>query len=332
MRTELSYKNVGAFFDDIAAKRKENTFLIDPQTNEHVSYGQAKIYVDKTANFLLGLGIKKNEKIAYIGLNSLQVIYVFYACQKIGAVFHPINPELSREELEYVLENSDTVCAFCDEKNREKVPSLPKLRNIFDASLLSLIKEQRNELADMNADLDNESVLMYSSGTTGRPKGIILTQKNILYGGHSIMRGLGYDKKSVLLVNLPLFFSGGLFPNLVAGTCAGACCVIQPKFSKSHFWKMVKKYGVTNTHVVPTMLSYLLNNPQKIEKHEIHQLRYVITSAAACPVALIEEFTSVFGKKIIDAYGLTENTAFTTINDVSNPAIGSIGIPLDIDR
>ena len=144
MRTELSYKNVGAFFDDIAAKRKENTFLIDPQTNEHVSYGQAKIYVDKTANFLLGLGIKKNEKIAYIGLNSLQVIYVFYACQKIGAVFHPINPELSREELEYVLENSDTVCAFCDEKNREKVPSLPKLRNIFDASLLSLIKEQRN--------------------------------------------------------------------------------------------------------------------------------------------------------------------------------------------
>ncbi|MBI4440512.1 acyl--CoA ligase [Candidatus Woesearchaeota archaeon] len=333
MIPEINYKNFSEFLDGRIGNK---TLMINPEDDSRVSYGEANAIASKTANFLSSLGIKKDDKVAFISLNCFEFIYVFFACQKIGAVFHPVNPSLSEDELCYILDNSDTICVFADEENLRKINllkgKLGRIKNIFRTDFLARIDGFHKDFNDHSINLDCDSILMYSSGTTGFPKGIVLTQRNLLCEGYSIMRALRLSTETVGFVNLPLFFSGGLLFSFMSNACANEAMVLPIRFSKNNFWKIVDKFKVTWTMCVPTMLSFLLNPPEDISSYNTSSLRFVCSGAAPVPVDVMKSFEKSFGVHIVEVYGLTENTALTTISPVEKEKIkmGSVGKAMDI--
>ena len=116
------------------------------------------------------------------------------------------------------------------------------------------IKRFDRGLKSQNVSLTDQALLMYSSGTTGNPKGILLTHSNIFYEAYGMAKHYAFDETTVYLLNLPLFFSGGVFPSFFSPLLNGGSFVLARRFSKSRFWDVMSRYKVTNTYCVPTML------------------------------------------------------------------------------
>ncbi len=322
-------QNLGEY---IREKKKlgNKLLIIDPEKEKTYSYFEMITLSESVAAFLDEKGIQQNDKVACISTNRPEMIILFFGCLIRGAIFHPINPGLSSDEMTYVLDNSDSVIAFCEHDSEEKVKSLalPTLNGLFRIDELMTFPEK--SVSFQNVKLDDNAVLMYSSGTTGFPKGIVLTQRNLLVECESIARILHFSEHTRGIEMLPLFFSGGLFPNVFTIFLASGSIVLPRKFSKSQFWNHVKKYNVTWSFGVPTMLAYLLNPPENISSQEISSFQFMSTGAAPLPIEIANNFEKHFGKKVVEAYGLTENVAWTTVNDPKSPRYGSIGKPIDI--
>ncbi|TKJ17805.1 hypothetical protein CEE44_04740 [Candidatus Woesearchaeota archaeon B3_Woes] len=348
MEHKTPWNNIGDMIKDHAKKFKDKPYLIYCEDNSKISFAEFDEITNKVANTLLDLGLKKGEKVSAILPNSLELLYAMFGAFKIGAVFSPMNINLLAEEYEYLINDSGSKVVFVDSKNlikiekiRKNLSSLKEIISIEEKNRtkgIKLFKDEiekySSELKSQNITLSSEALIIYSSGTTGKPKGVILTHENLITCSMSVGRFLSLKENTISLDSLPLFFIGGIMPTLFTTTCVGGTVVINKKFSKSLFWKRIEEYKINYTLLVPTMLSILLNPPEDISKYNLKSLKYILSSAAPLPVELMKKFEKEFNFNIFEAYGLTEDTAWVTMTpiDLKKRKPGSVGIAMDINE
>jgi long-chain acyl-CoA synthetase len=337
---EVAYKSLREMFEARTEEYANSTYLTF--ANEGISFKEFDLRVNKCANGLLHLGIGKGDIVCVYANNSPNALVAYFAIVKIGAVAGPINCWWQPPEIKYLLNDSEAVAAIvessCIPSIEQIRPECPHLRIIVEmgddpkpeyVSFQKMLEENSETLPESHIDLEDEAFIFYTSGTTGHPKGVLLTHYNSLHAIASLEEGLHQEKgKEVALIFLPIFHVNAMF-SLIAGINGGVHIVLRQGFSASEFWKIVERYRVTFWSAVPAVYNILLQMPENAAGRDLSSVKFGICGAAPMPVETFTKFEEVFGIKIIEGYGLTEGTVASAINPVDGERkIGSIGKPL----
>ena len=302
-----------------------------------ITYRELDEQSNRVANGLLKLGVRKGDRVCILMDNSPEFFYAYFGIIKIGGIAGPVNCWWQTGEIQYLLNDSGAVCLFVDHNYRAHIDKIidetPALKNVIerdatDDRFLSFEKMLTEDvsLAPVEIDLSDVSTIVYTSGTTGNPKGVLLTHRNILTNSWQASLLANIDEKDVIMCFLPLFHVNGLVITGTSPLTRGSQIILRRGFSASEFWECVAKYRVSIFSGVPTVYQILLNTPGG-EEVDVSSLRYGVCGAAPMPVEAIRKFEEQFNMIIIEGYGLTEGTAGATANPIDGVRkIGSIGL------
>ena len=299
---------------------------------------------NRFAAALVSLGIVRGDRVAYFIQNSPELVVGFYGILKAGAVPVPCNVMYRAEELAYHLKDSGAKALLCEAElyptareilGQTAVAHVVIVGGDFDpdpdlyqwGSLLesSTPLERLPEL-DPAQDL---ALLPYTGGTTGIPKGSMLTHANLVANAMQFKDWFGYEPgREVFIATLPLFHIGGIAGVMSVPLAAGATIVLFRRFNANRVLQAIQDYRATRFLGVPTMYIALLNH-EAADSFDLSSLRPSRTSAAPLPRAVKESFDSLVGHEVlIEGYGLTETSPLTHANPVDCAQPGSIGVPL----
>lgn len=304
--------------------------------DEVVTYAQINERANRVANYLKGKGITRGDIVSTMVLNSPEVYYAMFGTQKLGAIAGAINYMLKGPEIAYVLEDSRPRVAFVGsefmkdfaagwELSKHKpivievVTGADHEADIASGTLKEILGRYPADECLVAQTPDDPFMLLYSSGTTGSPKGILLSNKGEL----SICKERGrigfMQPGDIMMIILPMFHTNPLCVYTYPFIYLGLTLCIRKSFSPSDFWPSIIKYGVTIVQGVPAMYAYVLNaaDPDSIDYNKL-KLRLAFSGAAPMPPELIDGFKEKFNVKVVDGYGLTEACGVTS---------SSIGVP-----
>jgi long-chain acyl-CoA synthetase len=298
------------------------------------TYGEFAHRVTEVAAGLRELGVGEGDVVGVVLPNSPHYLEVWWAILWLGATFNPVNPALTAHEAAGILADSEAIVAVCTPEAaaglEERRELLPKLREIVVAAGADLAAPLRGHgTVSDHARIPGEQIasFVYTSGTTGRPKGAMLSHFNFLTNAWQLGEPLPVARGDTLGMVLPLFHVNAQLVTTVIPLVIGANVAMWERFSASNFWADVARFEPVTFSSVPTMLAALLHAPGADEA-ESNTLRFVICGAAPLSPALFRRFEEKFGLKIMEGYGLTEGTCCTTINPFTGPRkIGSVGLP-----
>lgn len=312
--------------DQRAATYGQKTYFISPDTEEEISYAELNMRINRTANLLLEAGVTKGDKIGILLANTPEFLYVYFAAMKIGAVAGPINILLKGEEIAYILNNSEAkILVFDDDfltivnDIRDQVPLIKRFFVVGEpndqySSLEAEINTQSEELVSFDLHPDDEAMIIYTSGTTGHPKGVLLSHRNLVTDAQNIANWHQFTPEDRAMCILPLFHVNGEVVTVITPLYYGGSVVMPRRFSASRFWPTIAKYRVNWFSAVPTNLTILLNTPISLEDYDLSSLRFAICGAAPLPVEVQRNFERRFGIYIIEGYGLSETTCYSSFN------------------
>ena len=303
-----------------------------------ITYRELDEQSTRVANGLQKLGVRKGDRVCILMDNSPEFFYAYFGIIKIGGIAGPINCWWQTGEIQYLLNDSGAVCLLVDHNYREHVDKIiddtPALKNVIEREAtddrfhaFENMMAEEVSLPTVEIDLSDVSTIVYTSGTTGTPKGVLLTHRNILTNSWQASLLANIDEKDVIMCFLPLFHVNGLVITGTSPLTRGSQIILRRGFSASEFWECVAKYRVSIFSGVPTVYQILLNTPSD-EGVDVSSLRYGVCGAAPMPVEAIRKFEEQFNMIIVEGYGLTEGTAGATANPIDGVRkIGSIGIP-----
>jgi acyl-CoA synthetase (AMP-forming)/AMP-acid ligase II len=278
------------------------------------TYGDLEERSARVATALLAAGLVKGDRIAWIGKNSDLYFTLFYGAARVGIVMAPIGWRLAPPEWAYIVNDTEAKLVFTgqgfEDVGAALAPQLThKPRILSAAEGYQLI--ENTPRASFDASGPNDAVLqLYTSGTTGNPKGVALSNANLfLLRKAANFEGLAYTKwndDEVILVAMPCAHIGGTGLGIMA-LAAGLPGVILAEFTPDGFFDAVERDGVTRLFIVPAALSILLNHP-RCATVDYDRLKYILYGAAPIPLDLLRQCIDMFKCEFIQAYGMTETT------------------------
>lgn len=317
--------NIGLLLEKRARLNPNVEAVYDVATERRLSYLEANDRCNKTANTLLAEGVKPGDRVGLLLMNSIEFFESFFAIAKLGAVCVPLNWRLVPDELEFIISDAGTsALIFGDEflTAVEDLASRPKLRGEGEGAchirsylqvggaIAPFAKDYAVACAaaskaepEIEASDDDELYIMYTSGTTGLPKGVVHTHNTALWGSITIVVTSEIRAGDRYLVSLPLFHVGALSP-MTGNVQRGMTNVILRAFDPSLVWKLIEQEGIQTMLAVPAMLNAMLQVPE-CETADRSTLRWIMSGAAPVPIALIEQYMKM-GIEIHQVYGMTE--------------------------
>jgi long-chain acyl-CoA synthetase len=274
-------------------------------------------------------------------------VIAYYGALMAGCAVVPLNVLFTPDEIAYHLDDSDTVALvafemFLDQARAgfNRVPSCKHLilakANPADVSApegainMTALIGTSDPIAEVPATSpDDTAVILYTSGTTGRPKGAELSHFNLFYNAdYTANRLVMDDDVPVALVTLPLFHSFGQTCLMNAGIVRGGTAVLMPRFDPGQAFELIQKYRVNLFAGVPTMYFALLHHPEA-HKYDVSSLKHCMSGGAAMPVEVMRAFDEKYGVNILEGYGLSETSPVASFNVPDRKKKpGSIGLPL----
>ncbi|MET0341121.1 MAG: long-chain fatty acid--CoA ligase [Polyangiales bacterium] len=337
--------NLATILRTSAAKRPDHTALILGEAK--ISYGQLHGLVQRFAGALEKLGIKQGQHVALMLPNVPQFVIAYYGAHYAGAPVVPLNVLLTGEEVAYHLENSDAVAVIAWEgfyphakAGFDRVPGCKHFivvkANPTDVSAaegehnMAALIHAAEPLRDMRAtSSDDTAVILYTSGTTGRPKGAELTHFSMFYNAEYAGTKLLPKHEGTALCTLPLFHSFGQTCVQNAQLLNGNTLVLLPKFDPDTAFKLLHAHKITMFSGVPTMYFALLNHPEA-DKYDLSNLKYCMSGGSAMPVEVMRAFEQKYKVEVLEGYGLSETSPVASFNVLDRPnKPGSIGLPLE---
>ncbi|TLS38094.1 fatty acid--CoA ligase family protein [Pseudalkalibacillus caeni] len=312
---------------------------------ETVTYSQLSRYISRFANNLQEAGIQKGDHIALILGNCPEFLISYYGALKMGAVVIPINPIYTPDEIAYLLHNGDVKAVVTldkalplVEKLSEQLPNVKQViytgskaedetsGRVFLKPFAEMVDENSKEYvaAEETAD-DDLAVILYTSGTTGKPKGAMLTHKNLYSNASDTADYLKIDSNDRVITVLPMFHVFCMTVAMNAPLMAGGTLLIMPKFSPAEVFKVASEQKATIFAGVPTMYNFLYQFPEG-NKEDFSDIRLCISGGASLPVSLLHRFEEKFDVRVSEGYGLSEAAPVTCFNPLDRPRkAGSIG-------
>ncbi len=315
----------------------DNSCLEDFDKGRKYTYREMDELTDRLAGGLRDLGVQSGERVVLIHPNHSDFILACLAVIKAGAVAVPVNPLYKAPEVTHILENSGAVFLLIAEACADILPQIRRtpacLRNILikksGEGLENLLVREGARLQAFSDDArraDDPAFIFYTSGTTGRPKGVILSHRNITFGGANTAQSYCLKETDAALLCLPLVH---IFANAspVLGTLnSGGRIVVMERFQTDHVFEAIVRHRITWLSAVPTMFGYLLNGVEE-QPRNLGDLRFGLSGGASLPVKYLRDFEDKYQVPIIEAYGLTESTGLVTVNPVfGEHKPGSIGL------
>jgi long-chain acyl-CoA synthetase len=290
----------------------------------------------RVATLLEQAGVQPGDRVGIMLPNTPAFAIVFYGIMYRGAVAVPMNPLLKAREVSFYLSNSGAKAlfatpAFADEATAGAGEVGAQCWVVDDAELMTLIAEVPGQDSPVQRDDDDVAVILHTSGTTGKPKGAMLTHGNLGRNAEVSVRTLveiGPD--DVVMGCLPLFHVFGLTCGLNGAVLAGATLTLIPRFEPRKALEVIQRDGVTVFEGVPTMYSALLSVSDQDAAEAAHSLRTCVSGGAALPVQVLTDFENAFGCTVLEGYGLSESSPAAAFNHPHRPRkAGSIGTPIE---
>jgi acyl-CoA synthetase (AMP-forming)/AMP-acid ligase II len=310
----------------------EERFVRD--AHQEWTYAEFAARVAEVAAGLRELGVEQGDVVGVVLPNSPHFLEVWWAILWLGGIFNPVNPVLTSREAVGILADSEAKVVVCTPEVAaglaERRAELPALREVAAAAGSDPAAPLRGQGSVQDpASIRGEDLasFVYTSGTTGRPKGAMLGHANFLANAWQLGEPLPISRGDTLGMVLPLFHVNAQVVTTIIPLVLGAQVAMWERFSASQFWADVARFEPVTFSSVPTMLAALLHAPGA-DQAEANTLRFVICGAAPLSPALFRRFEQKFGLKIMEGYGLTEGTCCTTINPFTGPRkVGSVGLP-----
>ncbi|MDO5345258.1 MAG: AMP-binding protein [Lachnospiraceae bacterium] len=321
----------GVILEDLAERKGNTVFLLDAREESSLTYGAFRAQVCRTAKKLEQAGIRPGARVLMMMDNSIAFAVNFFAITGSGRIAVPVNTGLKWKELRYILEDTRAEGIFVQPEYdgilKEAAERSSPERHVFNGDgeeLLLFYRLYRNSPRDLP---EHTAMLMYTSGTTGHPKGVMLSYENLLAKTRDIIKAHQLTDSDRVLCVMPWFHINGLVITLLTPLVSEQQIVIGGKFSVSRFWGYVEKYKITWFSGVPAMYSHML--ARGIPEYGCHSgLRFARSASCALPKAVLQEFERLCGIPVIESYGITEGCAQITTNPLP-PAIhkaGSVGL------
>ncbi|MFK5912958.1 MAG: malonyl-CoA synthase [Woeseiaceae bacterium] len=307
--------------------------FIETLDNEHYSYAYLEQETARIAHFLTELGIQKGDRIAVQVEKSPHVLFLYLACLRAGFVYLPLNTAYTKNELHYFLENAKPSLVVCTAKTEKIFAELKNdtLKLILTLELNeagSLIEQSRNsssKFETVSCEKDDIAVILYTSGTTGRPKGAMITHGNLAANGLALQEAWGWQQTDVLLHALPIFHIHGLFVACHNVLLGGSKMIFVEKFDSKIITQLLPQVSVFMG--VPTFYTRLLDE-KSFNKESCENMRLFISGSAPLLEQTFSDFQARSGHTILERYGMTE-TGMNTSNPIEGKRIaGTVGLPL----
>ena len=345
------------------------TFLIyygADDERQALSYGEFNARVHQAANFMVDdLGIRRGDRVATIADNHIDTVLIYFACWVIGAAVAPQNVAEDDRRIAFILRNCEAKVCFARAEYRERAEAIisgvdgdegaPNIKTIVDLGgapgegLINFHQAMKNrpttypgddsgaKAADLplgegtaaTATLDDEALLVYTSGTTGTPKGVILSQYNLLVDAQGISQWQAITGNQRMMCVLPIHHVNGIVVTIMIPLYVGGSTVLNRRFSASRFWERIVREGVNVVSVVPTLLQFLIEHGQAelaagntifgqgVTRRDLTRFRHFICGAGTLSVKLAQEFSELFGLTLLHGYGLSESTCYSCFLPIS---------------
>ncbi|MED1420350.1 class I adenylate-forming enzyme family protein [Bacillus smithii] len=287
-----------------------------------VSYQQLKEDTDRFATVLKNKGIDKGDRVAVSLPNWYETVVIYFAIAKIGAVLVPFNPKYKSYEVEHILKNSEPKIVIASDEFERNFGFEKALIIVSEAitvrfhlggfpSFDDLIKDITEEatVADIDVNTDLFCIL-YTSGTTGIPKGVMITHRAVVQSALTAALELRCTKKDVFIVPSPLFHIFGMAINLLCAISVGSRIVLQERFHPQETLKLIEKEKVTIQQGVPTMFIKQLEI-DNFDSYDLSTLRAGIVGAAPIPPNKVKEIRKRMGINLCQSFGITEAVTVT---------------------
>lgn len=315
----------------IESKRGDDyTALIDPVTDEKVSYNQFYEETALVGRLLLKNGCRQGDRVAVAYKNSLDAAIAELGIIRYGAVLELVNLGWKESELSYALEDSNCRFIVSDDETLSEMKAggigkcLGRYRNVGLYEVTFYKDEEGNEPLIEKED----ALLLYTSGTTGKPKGVILSNHNLISHARYVTEAHKLTREDTALQVLPLFHINGFSIAFLSSFYAGATVIMPNKFSASRFWQWVRKYDVRWASAVPTIISMIMARTGE-EENGFGRMRFIRSASAPLAVAVLENWERRFGIPIVEAYGISEGSGQIATNPVDGlRRAGSVGRPV----
>jgi fatty-acyl-CoA synthase len=354
--TETLHFTVGGLIEEMARRFPDNDCLVYPDRGLRYSYRDFDQGCDGIAKGLLKLGVKKGDHLAIWATNVPEWVVLQFATAKIGAVLVTVNTSYKSAELEYILKQSDATTLFLVQGFKDtdyvetlyqvvpelktappgqlRCQSLPHLRNVVflgggaPAGMFPYAELARlggevtdSELAAVKASLDEHEVInmQYTSGTTGFPKGVMLTHHNIVNNGFNIGECMRFTEKDRLCIPVPFFHCFGCVLGVLACVTHASTMVPVETFNPEAVLKTIEAEKCTAVHGVPTMFIAELEHPA-FKKYDLSTLRSGIMAGSPCPTEVMKRvIRDMHASEITIAYGQTESSPVITQTRTDDP-------------
>ncbi len=314
--------------------------LVAPETGCTLTYAELDRQARLLARWLRAAGLERGDKVALYVHNGYQSAVLFLGAMIGGYVVAPLNLLSQRSQLAYVLGHCDCKVLFT---SREEEPALAEALAlvkraiqviVIDVDAPQLFVEERlpqHELEPVQAD--DVALLMYTSGTTGTPKGALLTHRNLVAAGRAVAAWHGLTPEDRCLSSLPLYHINGQVIATVTPFVSGGSVIAPHRFSVTQWWTQARRYEATWINMVPTIIAYLLNAAEGRPRRRYPRLRFGRSASAPLPTEHHRAFEQVFGMPVIEAMGMTESASvvFANPQDAAARRYGSPGIPCGVE-
>ncbi|MFC4113148.1 acyl-CoA synthetase [Nonomuraea zeae] len=289
--------------------------------------GRDRTYRDlreRTYRLASALGVGRGERVAYLGVNQPGLVETFFAAGLLGAVFVPLNARLATPELRYILDDARvSALVLGEERDGDGLPG----RLITAARLAELTESGSPEPIDEPVGQDDPCLIMYTSGTTGHPKGAVLTHGNLTWNTFNLLVDVPLAHDEVTLVSAPLFHIAALAQTLVPTVLKGGRVVLEPSFDVDRTFELIESERVTVMFGVPSMFGFLARSP-RWARADLSSLRHLLCGGAPVPEPLIRIYQDR-GLTFLQGYGMTETApgALFLGAEHSIAKAGSAGVP-----
>ncbi|WP_369253150.1 acyl-CoA synthetase [Geodermatophilus amargosae] len=298
--------------------------------------------VRRTAAALAGLGVAAGDRVAWVSGNHPSALETLYACGQLGAIWVPVNARLTAPEAEYVLGHSGASVVVHGRDHgtiadalRDRLTGVrtwvaaeaPTAGGADSLPYEDLLAAADPGLRDEPVGLDDPCLIMYTSGTTGRPKGAVLTHGNMTWACMSQVLGFDFTPQERTLAMAPLFHIGGLNGTVNPTLLRGGCAVVVRRFDPAEVLEVIEQQRVNSFFAVPTMLDALSRDPG-FPTRDLSSLRTIGAAGAPLPLSTLRTWLDR-GVTVQQAYGMTESAPAGTALDSADAErkIGSAGKP-----